>query len=432
MQRKHFPFLLVATFLTVCIAVGCGDDEPETPTPPTPQDTTAVDTTDTIPVDTIPVDTIPEDTVVISVDSTIYVKWSGTSASVEVDEQLADQITYEINGANVVLTNSNITDEFLFVLSGTTTDGSFTYNGDYKASFTFAGLDITSTTGGAVDIQCGKRIKLKLEDSSTNKLEDAASGEQRAALNCQGHLEVSGGGSLSIKGNARHGLRSNEYLEFKSSTGEITVSAASDGIHCGEFFEMNGGTVVISDVGADGLQVETDATSEEELNGQFIMTGGSLDVTLTAVDAKGIRLDEATDSPIVPHMQILGGTVTVNLTSTANGSKAIACDGNLTIGSQTTEPTVNITVAGNTFTDQTTAEENRATGIKADLTLTIAGGATTVNATGPKSRGVRATTLTATGGTLTVTNTGSKSQGIKLDNVFTPGQGGTVIGSFKY
>mgnify|MGYP002853491739 CR=1 FL=1 len=430
MKQKHLPLILVALMALTSIAVGCGSDDPDDVTPVTPPDSSS---TDTIPEDTIPEDTVPEDTIVISVDSTIYVKWTGTSASVEVDEQLADQITYEINGANVVLTNSNTTDEFLFVLSGTTADGSFTYNGEYKTSFTFDGLDITSATGGAVNIQCGKRIKLKLEDGSTNKLEDAASSEQKAALNCQGHLEISGGGSLSIKGNARHGLRSKEYLELKPSTGEITVSAASDGIHCGEFFEMNGGTVVISDVGADGLQVETDATSEEKLNGQFIMTGGSLNVTLSAEDAKGIRLDDdASDTSIVPHMQILGGTVTVNLTSTANGSKAIASDGNLTIGSQTTEPTVDITVAGNVFTDPTTAEDNRATGIKADLTLTIAGGTTTVNATGTKSRGVRATTLTATGGTLTVTNTGAKSQGIKLDNTFVPGQGGTVYGSFKY
>ena len=104
--------------LTVCIAAGCGDDEPETPTPPTPQDTTAIDTTDTIPVDTtdtIPVDT---DTIVTPVDSPVIIKWTPSGATVEVAEQLADQITYEVNSGNVIVTNTNVTDEFVFVLSG--------------------------------------------------------------------------------------------------------------------------------------------------------------------------------------------------------------------------------------------------------------------------------------------------------------------------
>lgn len=426
MQRKHFPFLILAVMLTASIAAGCGEDDPETPTPVTPDDTIEVDTTDTVSVDT--------DTVVIPVDSTVYIKWTASGATVEVAEALSDQITYEVNAGNVTLTNANVTDEFQFVLSGSSDDGSFTYNGEYKATFQLEGLSLTSTTGGAVDIQCGKRIKLILAEGTTNALADASSGEQKAAFNCQGHLEVSGSGTLDIAGNARHALRTKEYLQLKSSTGAINITtAAADGIHCGEFFQMNGGALTLSGIDADGIQVETDAASEEELNGQFIMNGGSIVLTMTAQDTKGIRLDAIDTIPdIVPHMQILGGTITVNLTETALGAKAIASDGNLTIGSDTTSPTVNVTVAAGVYTDPDTDEENRATGIKADQTLTIAGGATTVSATGAKARGVRAATLVATGGSLTVTNTGKKSQGIKLDNTFVSGQGGTVSGSFKY
>ena len=68
------------------------------------------------------------------------------------------------------------------------------------------------------------------------------------------------------------------------------------------------------------------------------------------------------------------------------------------------------------FTDPDTDEDNRATGIKADNTLLIAGGVTTV--------AVRAATLRATAGTLTVTRN-SSSQGIKLDNQIVV-EGGTV------
>lgn len=368
----------------------------------------------------------------ITVVCPVVITWSGTTVDVEIPDNV-EGVTATVSGGNVVITNANTSTEQEFILRGSSAAGSLTYNGTYKCKFHLDGVNLTSTAGAALDIQCGKRIDLIIEDGTVNSLTDAAGGTHKAALNCQGHLEVSGGGSLTIAGKTNHALRAKEYLLLKKSVGSITItSAAADGIHCGEYFQMNGGDITISGTAADGLQVETDATSTEDLNGQFIMNGGSIDLTLASVDSKGIRLDaDATDASIVPHMQLLDGTVTVNLAATALGSKAIASDGNLTIGSTATSPTVGITVDAGVYVD-TAGEENRATGLKADQTLTIAGGATTVSATGDKSRGVRATTLTATGGSLTVTNTGTKSQGIKLDNVFRPGEGGTVSGNFKY
>lgn len=369
----------------------------------------------------------------ITVVNPVTITWSGTSASVDIPASV-EGVTAKVNGGDVVITNVNEDSEQEFVLKGSSSAGSLTYNGTFKCKFHLDGVNLTSASGAAIDIQCGKRVDLILEDGTTNALADFAGGEQKAALNCQGHLEISGGGSLSIAGNSRHALRSNEYLLLKKSTGALSVTAAaSDGIHCGEFFQMNGGQLTITGTAGDGLQVETDATSEEELNGQFVMNGGSIAVTVTAQDTKGIRLDASeTDATIIPHMQLLDGSVTVEVASTALGSKAIASDGNLTIGSAATSPEIVVGVDAGVFVDPETEEENRATGLKADQTLTIAGGITTVNARGAKSRGVRAATLVATGGTLSVVNTGTKSQGIKLDNTFQGGQGGTVSGSFKY
>lgn len=369
----------------------------------------------------------------ITIVNPVIIKWDGIDATVDIPET-AEGVTATIEGGNVVINNACIDIEHEFVLQGACDDGSFTYNGAYKTKFHLNGLDLTSMTGAAIDIQCGKRIDLILEDGTENRLTDCAGGTQRAALNCQGHLEIAGGGTLTITGQTNHALRANEYLILKKNLGVITIAkAAADGIHCGEFFTMNGGSLSISGTAGDGLQVETDATSDEVLNGQFILNGGTIDMVLSAIDSKGIRLDaDPLNATILPEMYLNDGTVTVNLTPTALGSKAIASDGNLTIGTASTSPTVNITVAAGVYVDPETDEENRATGLKADQTLTIAGGATTVAATGAKARGVRAATLTATGGTLTVTNTGAKSQGIKLDNTFITGQGGIVSGNFKY
>lgn len=368
----------------------------------------------------------------ITIVNPVVITWNEATATVAIPENV-EGVTATVSGADVVINNTNVFTEQEFILTGSSQVGSLTYNGDFKCKFHLAGLDLTSTTAGAIDIQCGKRIDLIIEDGTVNTLADAAKGTQKAAFNCQGHLEVSGGGSLTVTGNLRHAFRTKEYLMLKKTVGNITIAkSVGDGIHCGEYFLMNGGQLTLSGLGGDGIQVETDPGSEEVLNGQFIMNGGSIDLTMTTEDTKGIRLDIDTLNKVSPEMYLLDGVINVNLTATAKGSKAIASDGDLFIGSTQTEPLINITVAAETYTDPDSGEENRATGIKADKTLTIAGGNTTIAATGKKSRGVRAETLTAVGGTLTVTNTGSKSQGIKLDNQFVNGQGGTVNGTFKY
>lgn len=366
----------------------------------------------------------------ITVVNPITVAWSGTTANVTIPAAVRG-VTYTVNGGNVVINNTNAWEELEFVLSGTSTAGSLTYNGAYKCKFTLNGLNLTSTKGAAIDIQCGKRIDLILADGTTNSLTDAANGTQKAAFNCQGHMEVSGSGSLTIAGKTAHGLRTKEYLFLKKSTGSIKVTAAAgDGIHCGEFYQQNGGEVSISGTTKDGLQVETEDNSDEEQNGQFILNDGSITVRVESEDVKGIRLDAAeTNTSIVPEMSILGGTVTVVVAADADGSKGIASDGNLTIGNGKDDtPVVNVSVAAGEYTDTDSDDGSRATGIKADKTLHIAGGVTTVTCTNKKSRGVRAATLRATAGTLTVESTG---QGIKLDNTFV-NEGGTVNGKFKY
>lgn len=355
----------------------------------------------------------------ITVVYPVTITWSGETASVDIPESV-EGVTATVTGGNVVITNTNISNEQEFILSGTSTAGSLTYNGEFKCKFHLAGLDLTSTQGAAIDIQCGKRIDLILQDGTVNTLADAANGTQKAALNCQGHMEISGGGMLSIAGNTNHALRCNEYLLLKKSAGSIIVTkAAADGIHCGEFFQMNGGAITISGMAADGLQVETDATSDEEQNGRFIMNDGSIDVTMTAEDTKGIRLDaDETDTSIIPEMYLYGGAVTVNVTKTSLGGKAIDCEGNITIGSSTTSPTVNLTVAAGRFEDSD-GETSRATGLKAEGDILIASGATTIKASGKKSRGVKAASLTATGGSLTIAATGSGSYAYNSESAST-------------
>ena len=384
----------------------------------------------------------------ITIINAVTITWTNDGASVDIPESV-EGVTATVDGGNVVINNANTWSEQEFILQGTSSAGSLVYKGAFKTKFHLNGVNLTSADSAAIDIECGKRIDLILEEGTENSFTDPSTrvndnedyGGGKAAFYCKGHMEISGGGSLTITGNYKHALATKEYLFLKRTVGNITIAkSVADGIHCGEYFKMNGGALVLKNIGGDGIQVETkdkDKT-EEELNGQFIMNGGSIDLTMSAPSTKGIRLDddaytELVDgkmvehkATVVPEMYINDGTITVNLTAKALGAKAIASDGNFTIGTSETSPTINIDL----YADWDTNEE-RATGLKATSTLLIAGGTTVVNAIGDNARGVRAYKLRATGGSLTVTNTGDDSQGIKLDSIFIS-EGGTVKGKFRY
>ena len=364
----------------------------------------------------------------ITIINPVTITWNGASATIDIPENV-EGVTYEIAGGHVVINNTNTCTEHEFILKGSSNDGSFTYNGNYKTKFHLNGISLTSTKGPAMDIECGKRIDLKLKQGTVNSFTDATERENydetydgsKAAFYCKGHMELSGAGSLTVTGNFKHAMSIKEYLFMKSTVGTLTInSAVSDGLRVGEYFMMNGGNLVVKNVGGDGIQVATKTNTEEELNGQFIMNGGSINVSVTAVDKKGIRLDDnATDeyvATVVPEMYINDGTITVDIAADAWGSRGIDCDGNITIGTEETSPTVNVSTDNTRYyTDPDTGEDKRACCIKTNLTLLIAGGTTTVYAFGPYARGIRAHRLRTTGGVLSVSRKGSNAQRVTLD-----------------
>lgn len=328
----------------------------------------------------------------ITIVKHITVTFDGNTASVDLGIASPADITYTINGADVVMNNTNETEEMEFELKGTSNSGSFTYNGTYKCKIHLNGLNLTSTSGAALDIQDGKRIDLILTDGTENTLADAASGVQKAALYCKGHLEVSGSGNLNVTGNTRHAIATNEYMLIKKNTGTITVSkAVSDAMHIEQYFQMNGGTVNLSGMGGDGIQAEAKNDPTEEMNGQILIKGGSINIDVTADDTKGIKSDSL--------ITISGGTFVIN--AKGAGSKGISAGTNMVINEDDAATTMTIAATGGVYEDPETDDTSKCMGIKVTKDLTISAG------------------------TITVTNTGRKSKGIKVDGIYYA-KGGTV------
>ena len=314
----------------------------------------------------------PDETAEIVTD-TLFITYDGQQATVT-PENVAG-ITSEVNGAAVTLTNANEDREMCFILSGESTEGSFTYNGTFKACIRLAGLSLKSTTGAALDIKCGKRIALELLEGTENYLEDAPDSlGQKAALYCKGHLEVSKGGSLTVKGNYTHAIKTKEYMLVKSTTGSINViGAEGDGIHAGQYFKMNGGSVTVSGVKGDGIQGE--ATQEgDDFDGQVILRGGTLNVSVTERDVAAIKCDSL--------INISDGNIT--LTTTGDGNKGLKSKDEILIkGGE-----ISITQSGKYIVENN--DPGYVVGIKASGNLDISGGTIVINNTAEAGKGISA------------------------------------------
>lgn len=332
--------------------------------------------------DTSMIDSITFTVPVLDVSNKVLVQYNGNSATVTVPDNVSG-VTYTTDGAHVTLTSTNVTDELEYVLQGNSNNGSLTYNGNLKCKFYLNGLDLTSTRGGTIDIQCGKRIDLILFEGTDNKLTDCTNGLQKAAFYCKGHVEVKGGGNLSVAGKTKHAISTKEYFLIKKSAGKITVTeAVSDGIHAGQYFQMNGGTVDISGVQGDGIQAEITNDPLDEFNGYMMIRGGEINLQIPGADVKGLKCDN--------ELLITGGQIYIDVTG--DGSKGIGCDYHMTVDETDGPTAITVLAKGNVYNYTNAAglpDSSKCMGIKVDFNLYVEGGRIVVKNTGTSSRGIK-------------------------------------------
>ena len=198
-------------------------------------------------------------------DNKVEVVFNGTTATVTIADNIASCVTVESGESSHVKITSKTdesTGEVAYALSGTTDDGSFTLNDDYKCEIDLNGLTLTNPNGPALNIQDGKRTAISAKKNTVNTLTNGKDKDYKGCIHCTGHLEFQGKGELNIVSNYKHGIYSEEYVEIKNLTLNIT-KAEKDGIHCQEYFLMKSGNVSISNVGDDGIQCELAADKDQ-------------------------------------------------------------------------------------------------------------------------------------------------------------------------
>lgn len=344
--------------------------------------------------------------------SVVTITYNGTTATVNNN---VSGVEVSVNGGHVVV-NSTV-GKVEYVLNGTTTDGSFKVYSEKKFKLSLSGVSILNPVGAAINIQSSKRVFVVCTDGTTNTLTDGSSytsatdsEDMKACFFSEGQLIFSGGGLLTVTGNYKHAITSDDYVRFRSGCNITVAAAKKDGIHTNDAIIIGGGVLNISST-EDAIQCE---------EGGITMTGGFVKVSTTANKAHGLKSAQ--------DVLISGGAIQAEVAGAA--SKGISCDGNLTFsGGKLTA-----------LTSQTALYEDNdlssCAGIKCDGNILVTGGEIAIQSTGGAGKGINCDgSVTISDGTVKVITTGpqctynrlsSSAKGIKADGALTI-DGGTVL-----
>ena len=336
--------------------------------------------------------------------STIQIDYSNGSATVTGS---VSGVTITTNGAHVTVNSSVAGVEY--VLSGSASNGSFKAYSDKKFKLTLAGVSLTNGSGAAINIQSGKRVFVELKAGTENNLTDASAystvdGEdEKACFFSEGQLIFSGTGALTVTGNYKHGICSDDYVRLRSGSNLTIASAVKDGIHTNDKIIIGGGTLCVTST-SDGLECE---------EGFIDIRGGLLKLSTTG--EKGMGLKASGD------VTISGGLLKTEVKGAA--SKAIKTDGNVSL---TGGQMILLTSGTALYEDN---DLSSAAGIKCDGNMIVNGVELSIKSTGAAGKGINCDgTLNIANSVLKIITTGkqyvynrldSSAKGIKADGNLT-------------
>lgn len=290
-------------------------------------------------------------------DHTVYINYDGGSVTLTGE---ISRINYIIDGAHVVI--RALKSDMNYVLSGQTGNGGLKIYSEKKYRLTLAGVEITNTSGAAINNQCGKSLYVVIESGTVNRLEDAptyntpAAEDEKGTFFSEGQMLFSGAGTLHVVGHHRDGIASDDYILFRpgnviSVTTDVnngvkandgvtirggvlnirTTGNGAKGINSEAFVNVDGGRTTIINEGVSRIEgTDTTTCAAVKADSTFTMTAGTLRLKATGAAGKGINATMG--------IAVAGGMLdVVALGPKVNGSpKGIKCDADITFSGGTT------------------------------------------------------------------------------------------------
>ena len=290
-----------------------------------------------------------------------------------------------VNGGHITA-NHGSTKNICYVVSGTTSNGSFTVVGDKKYEVKLNGANITNPDSAALNLLSGKRAYIVLADGTSNTLTDGTGGSQKGALYCKGKLLFNGSGALSVTGNSNNAIHSADYIVFRKGNNIYANSTANHGIKANDGIFINGGVinVEVSAEAAKGINCESNIIVNGGRTTVITTGGGTYDTT--DKEAKGAACIKA-DSAFT----INAGELWLKSTGSCGKGINVDTEANFTGGN------VYIVTEGGQYKSNNDTSSPK--GIKADGNININGGTIWVRTSGYNGEGIETkSTMNISGG----------------------------------
>ncbi len=171
----------------------------------------------------------------------------------------------------------NITEEGVYNLTGTITEGLITVNTSGNVKLVLNNVNITNPNGPAILIENASDVIIELKEGSKNYLEDGTNyiaNEEDEAGTILSHddLTFEGSGTLEVVSNTLDAIVSKDDLKFISGT--YIIKSKDDGIRGKDSVYIINGNYTITSSG-DGIKTTNDTDTEKGFvkieNGTFII-----------------------------------------------------------------------------------------------------------------------------------------------------------------
>lgn len=360
-MKKILSYLLVSA-LSLSLLIGCGDTKENTSDTNTTKENnsttdTATDNSTAAQISQTDADIFTDRDYRTSYDeeSCVHIQLNGTSA------------TSDSNSVNISGTTITISEEAVYVISGTLDDGMIIIDADDsdKIQLVLDNASITSSTSAALYVFEADKVFVTLVDGTTNTLANGGSFTAidetniDAAVFSKQDLTFNGSGSLSVTSPAGHGIVCKDDLVFTGGT--YTITSASHGLDANDSIRITDDVEITADAGKDGLHCENN--DDTSLGFIYISNG-----TLT-IEAEGDGISAGS------YLTIAGGNFSITAGGgSENGTKESSDSWGGFRGGQRSQDS-----RSNTSSTETKESSTSMKGIKAKGDFVITDGTFSIN-----------------------------------------------------